>query len=361
KETENILKERYKIVVGIDTKYQVNDEKVIKYFYKENGGVSSAINYGLKKASGEYINFLADDDLLLPEKIELQVSFFKKNEKNWGNLGVVYSGYLIMEKGVIIDRIKPKYRGNVFRQLLYDNLSSAHSLLVKAECFNKVGFFDETLFFREDWDMLIILSKHYEFDYVDDYLALYRVFGGNKSLNISKAEKYEIIVLDRYWDQIKEPDLLKDKNIVYSAHFRSLAYQALVNEDHENFKRLLVKALKYNPRIAILIPEKGIEKKEDLLLEVYESYEKAKSPTYKVDKKFSASFFIKLGWVYFHNKKFKDFRRLIRKGLLINIREISSIVIFYYFLSFWPLNLFIDIIKKLITKTKREKIDEKLS
>ena len=99
KETENILKERYKNVVGIHTKYQVNDEKVIKYFYKENGGVSSARNYGLKKASGEYINFLDDDDLLLPEKIELQVSFFKKNEKNWGNLGVVYSGYLIMEKG----------------------------------------------------------------------------------------------------------------------------------------------------------------------------------------------------------------------------------------------------------------------
>lgn len=42
----------------------------IKYFYKTNGGVSSARNFGLSKASGEWIVFLDADDEMMPINIE---------------------------------------------------------------------------------------------------------------------------------------------------------------------------------------------------------------------------------------------------------------------------------------------------
>ena len=49
-------------------------EGQIRYFEKENGGVSSALNYGISKMRGEWFSWLSHDDLYLPEKIEKQIN-----------------------------------------------------------------------------------------------------------------------------------------------------------------------------------------------------------------------------------------------------------------------------------------------
>lgn len=43
------------------------------YYYKENGGLSSARNCGLKRANGVYVQLLDSDDLIEPEKFEKQL------------------------------------------------------------------------------------------------------------------------------------------------------------------------------------------------------------------------------------------------------------------------------------------------
>ena len=48
---------------AICDKYAKNDSR-IKVFHKKNGGVSSARNYGLDLAQGEFILFLDSDDYL---------------------------------------------------------------------------------------------------------------------------------------------------------------------------------------------------------------------------------------------------------------------------------------------------------
>ena len=48
-------------------------DKRIKYHHKKNGGLSSARNAGIDKATGGYIQFLDADDLIAPDKIEQQM------------------------------------------------------------------------------------------------------------------------------------------------------------------------------------------------------------------------------------------------------------------------------------------------
>ena len=50
----------------------------IKYVCKENGGVSSALNTGIKLAEGEWISWLSHDDLYTQEKIKKQIEDVKK-------------------------------------------------------------------------------------------------------------------------------------------------------------------------------------------------------------------------------------------------------------------------------------------
>ena len=59
----------------------------IRYFYKTNGGLSSARNAGLDEARGEFIAFLDSDDVWHPWKLSAQIEIFSR----YGSVGLVWS------------------------------------------------------------------------------------------------------------------------------------------------------------------------------------------------------------------------------------------------------------------------------
>ena len=72
-----------------DLMKQYIDNKLIKYVYQENRGLSAARNAGVKNAKGELVAFLDADDAFLPHKIEEQARIFDDSE-----IGVCYSAPL---------------------------------------------------------------------------------------------------------------------------------------------------------------------------------------------------------------------------------------------------------------------------
>ena len=75
--------------------------KKIKYYYKVNGGVSSARNYGVSKSKGEYITFVDSDDIVLKCFLDDNRSSLSssKNNADYRNirdfLGMMYRIYSI--------------------------------------------------------------------------------------------------------------------------------------------------------------------------------------------------------------------------------------------------------------------------
>jgi len=54
----------------------------IEYYYKDNGGKHTALNYGIKKIKTEYILILDSDDYLKDDSVEIVLSSWKKYNKN---------------------------------------------------------------------------------------------------------------------------------------------------------------------------------------------------------------------------------------------------------------------------------------
>ena len=71
---------------------QINDER-LKVYTKPNGGVSAARNFGIKKASHEFVAFLDADDLWEPIYLENVA----KAIKSYPSCGMIHSGYKMFE------------------------------------------------------------------------------------------------------------------------------------------------------------------------------------------------------------------------------------------------------------------------
>lgn len=51
----------------------IQEDRRIRYSFKENGGQASARNVGIQICKGEYIAFLDADDLYMPERLQSQI------------------------------------------------------------------------------------------------------------------------------------------------------------------------------------------------------------------------------------------------------------------------------------------------
>jgi glycosyltransferase involved in cell wall biosynthesis len=199
---ESVVKQTYtaiEIVVvddGSDFKYATsicNKFKNCTYYYKPNGGVSSARNYGIQQAKGEFIAFLDDDDFWDKHKITKQIKVFNSNPA----IDLVHTKVAIVnEKGKLTGKFSGasadklhKRSGNVFWNALGCWLVKSPTPLIRKKVFKPDMFFDETMATREDVDFYQRLFYRHTVIYIDEPLAFYREYDNQDRLS-NQSQKF---------------------------------------------------------------------------------------------------------------------------------------------------------------------------
>lgn len=154
----------------------------IRYFYKENGGVSSALNFGIQNMQGEYFSWLSHDDEYAPNKVTRQVELLQRfqdqktialcNTKYIDKNSMPYKGekcYPFKEGELILWEEALAY-------LLNCSVYSGCALMIPKHALEECGGFDERLRYTQDLYMWIqIFLKGYKLVYTNHADSLTRL------------------------------------------------------------------------------------------------------------------------------------------------------------------------------------------
>lgn len=182
----------------------------VRYIHQENMGISAARNAGIHNTQGRYVAFLDSDDLWLPRLLESQVPVLDGDP----HFGVVYTrAQAIDANGNALFHTRgdlQKYPDQALKSMLYGDFTCIQTALIRRECFDGAGFFDESLTGRVDWDMFLRLAKVCRFAFTDRVLAHFRAHSlqhtGVKSEYFAEVCESGIKVLDKAFS---DPDLSK--------------------------------------------------------------------------------------------------------------------------------------------------------
>lgn len=215
--------------------------------HPKNLGICATFNDALKNASGKYISFIATDDIMLPDKLKVQVDMLEKAPDDF--CAVYSDAYLIKEDG------SPRYGwfiqrardfdnlpdGNIYNALIEGNFLPAMSLLVKLDAIRSVGEFDEHLVY-EDYDMWLRLAKKYRFLYSDYVSVKYRVRNGSLVSSIRNWFPSLVMIYAKHLDNPKVISYLEDlaRNVYTGRNMEALEVLRKLDLNNPFIKRVLL-------------------------------------------------------------------------------------------------------------------------
>ncbi|MBK0371245.1 glycosyltransferase family 2 protein [Flavobacterium agrisoli] len=190
----------------ISKKWCKKDSRIM-YLYQENGGLSSARNFGIEKSNSDFILTLDADDKYHFSFIQKALLILKEKPE----IGVVSSWVSRFKNEKEIAIIKPN--GKVLEDFLFQNACNGTSLFRKV-CWEKAGGYDENMKKGyEDWEFYIRVCKMgWEMYVLQETLFFYRQHAvsmrtdaqNNYDMEIKKYiyQKHEALYKEHYSDLI---------------------------------------------------------------------------------------------------------------------------------------------------------------
>ncbi|SEU18595.1 glycosyltransferase [Paenibacillus sp. NFR01] len=163
----------------------------IVYIRKANGGTASALNAGIRAASGTHFAWLSADDLFYPDKISRQMALLEQTGTKFCHTGYCY----ITGAGQRYpDPVSTPFSGKVhqIQTMMTGCPVNGSTVLMEMSVFSRVGIFNESLLYTQDYDLWLRVLPHYEWAYIPEPLLDYRIHPEMGSLQHGEAQAMEI-------------------------------------------------------------------------------------------------------------------------------------------------------------------------
>ncbi|HOW51568.1 MAG TPA: glycosyltransferase [bacterium] len=158
----------------------------VRYFgKKENEGVSSVLNIGIREMRGDYFSWLSHDDLYHAQKIAAQIDHLRAFGRD--DL-VVYTDYEFIDGGgkTIREMRLPSVLPEKFRYFITATSDlNGCSLLIPKKCFDEIGFFDTAERITQDYRMWFRMAEKFEFHHLPRNLVKLRLHGDQVTVKLS--------------------------------------------------------------------------------------------------------------------------------------------------------------------------------
>ena len=172
----------------------------VRYVFQPNAGVSAATNLGVSLSKGEFIAFLDNDDIWLPEKLERQVAYLDTHPGcGFVNCDMQY----ISETGSKLDRFLRGYntRDPYVRLFQKGYVIMCSAVVIRRWVFEKAGGFNEAFVAAglQDMEWMSRVVDCAEVSHLSETLVLYRDHGPR--IPRDRARRNEEIYLNALWER----------------------------------------------------------------------------------------------------------------------------------------------------------------
>lgn len=174
--------------VSIIHEYMAASSKIKLVSFPSNKGACVAINTGISQSSGKYIAILNSDDMFGKEKLELQWNFLEANHEyaacfTWAEL-INESDETYTEENYVGDIFEQKNRTRHewIHHFFYSGNCLCHpSVLIRKECFEAIGLYNEEMTQLPDLEMWIRVCSEFEIYIMPEKLLQYRILKNERN------------------------------------------------------------------------------------------------------------------------------------------------------------------------------------
>lgn len=240
-----------------DSAPQIIDEYAQKYpdkvkaFHKSNGGEFTTRNYGLERATGEYVTFVDTDDWVEPDWAEKLYNAAKKND---ADLAVCAFERIDLKTNKVVSRDMTSY-GNTLRKITKDDdfpifiNPAPWNKIYKREKVKDLRFKD----FRGFNDMIFLTSSYTKIEkiaFVQDVLYHYYLRYDSQIHSVNEQDvinfkKYLLQLKDLYISENKYEDMKYMLDLMVFIHLGvSVMYRASYDRNIE-IKKMVKETIKY--------------------------------------------------------------------------------------------------------------------